>query len=952
MLSIALLLALRAAQAQEATSTDLAEEADLHFSLAIEAYRDGDYEQALEHLLLSHRLVPNRNVAFNIARTYEKLGRYDQAFRYYNDYVLLETDPAYRAEGEAALARISGRVALVHIESTPPGARVYVDRKDLGARGVTPLTLALSPGEHTLILELDGHKPAAAAATLTLGQRVDVQAPLDPILGAVVLDGSPAGAQVRLDSPEGPVVGTVPGELRLPPGRQILVIEAPGYRTAQEVVSVSPEAPLRVPVQLTLQTGSVVVDAVEQGALIEIDGEPVGFTPAVIDVPVGTHTLRVSMPGFRAVEQAVEVKADERQTLRVSLRSVAEVTAASRTLRTTEDAPASVSIITRDEIRAFGYQSVAEALSGQRGVYTTDDLSYVALGLRGFARPGDYGNRVLVTLDGHTLNDDQLGASYAGGGLITDLGDLERVEVVRGPGSALYGTSAFFGVVNLVTRGGVTTPGPHAAVTGDGLRNSRVRAGGGRGDEERGFVASAAGQLGQGGDWSFPELADTVSGGQVNDADGSRGASTHLKVWRGPLTVQAFGNTFTKRYPTGAYGTLPGDARATNSDTRAFAELRYEPRLGQWGHLYARAYVDHYRYAGNFPYEDNYLIEDRWVGTWAGAEPRLVADLGERLQLTVGAEARATLAVAFTGEDNVDGVYLDEAPQQVVLSGYALAEYNAGWLLATLGGRYDYFTLADVGGAFNPRATLIVKPNEDNIFKLMGGTAFRAPSAYELFYNDQGVSQIRPDALSPERIRTGELEYNHRFTDVITGTAALYYNNITGLVDTEVVDQSEEGEVFQYTNTDLPVHTAGAELELRRDWQRGMMLGVQASAQRTTAETPLTGERLSNSPALLVGLRAAAPFAIPGSTLSSRLRVESPRLTVQDTTTDWAVLWDLTLTGGLPGLPLGYAVGVRNLLDWEQAHPGGFDLVQAEIPQPGRTVFASLRWDVGAGRER
>ena len=64
---------------------------------------------------------------------------------------------------------------------------------------------------------------------------------------------------------------------------------------------------------------------------------------------------------------------------------------------------ASVSVITRDEIRAFGYQSVVEALSGQRGVYPTDDLSYSSIGVRGYARAGDYGNRVLVTMDGHTL---------------------------------------------------------------------------------------------------------------------------------------------------------------------------------------------------------------------------------------------------------------------------------------------------------------------------------------------------------------------------------------------------------------------------------------------------------------------------------------------------------------------------------------------------------------------
>ena len=81
------MLVLLASLARAAAPTvDLAEEADLLFRRGIEAYRKGDVEDALERLLASERLVPNRNVTFNIARCYDTLGAVDQAWRHYAAY--------------------------------------------------------------------------------------------------------------------------------------------------------------------------------------------------------------------------------------------------------------------------------------------------------------------------------------------------------------------------------------------------------------------------------------------------------------------------------------------------------------------------------------------------------------------------------------------------------------------------------------------------------------------------------------------------------------------------------------------------------------------------------------------------------------------------------------------------------------------------------------------------
>jgi len=941
-------LAEQPAIAQEPPSLDLAEEADLHFRVAVDHYRRGDYRTALEHLLLSNRLVANRNVVFNIARTYEQLEEYDEAFRHYTDYVALEDDLEMRASGVASIERIRSRVALVRIDTEPAGATIYVDRRDLGPRGITPRTLALDLGEHELILELDGHRPATAVTTVAVGEVSEVTTNLEQILGTLRIVGSPEGAEVRFGSLDDPVVATLPATIDAAPGARVVVVTAPSYQMHRVVIEVLPEQTTDVVADLLVLTGTVVIDALEHDALIEIDDRPAGFTPAVLEVPVGQHVVRISRHGFRPFEQSILVENEQRTTLKVRLRSQQEVTAATRTTKAVEEAPASVSVITRQEIRAFGYTSVFDALSNTRGVYPTDDLTYRYLGFRGFGRAGDYGNRVLVTMDGHTTNDDQLGASYVAEDLTSDLDDVEQIEVVRGPGSALYGTNAFFGVVNVVTRDRASLPDPHLAVTSAGLRMSRARAGFGIGTEDRGGWLSLAGFRGQGGDYYFAEWDTPEDGdGRSVNSDGTWGGTFHGKAWAGDVTFQVFFNARRKRVPTGAFDTLLADRRSTTNDVRSFAELRWEPFLGDKARLYSRVYADVYNYFGDYPYRARYVASDRWSGAWAGFEPRIVTSPAPWLELTFGGEARLHYQASLYSFDTVRGEmdeYLDEKPTQQVYSGYALAELRHRQLFrASLGARYDFFTLEDVGGALSPRAAIIWTPGDSDVLKLVVGTAFRAPSPYELFYNDDGFTQVRPESLDPERIYTAEIEYTHRFDEVTTLTGATYYNHITNLVDTELTGiQGEEGELFRYANTQDSTATAGVEWEIRRAWRGGTMLALNHSVQRTRVGSLIDGEEMTNSAEHLIGLKAATPL-VPGIVVAAtRMRVESPRLTVYDNHTPWALLWDVTLTGDLPTAPVSYGLGVRNLLDWKYAHPGGFELRMPSVPQPGRTAYARV----------
>ena len=192
----------------------------------------------------------------------------------------------------------------------------------------------------------------------------------------------------------------------------------------------------------------------ELGAAVIVGDRTLGFTPGVIpNVPAGEQRVKFVLQGYRPVERTVVIKPGEQAALEgVRLDPVHEVTAVSRYAEQVEDAPSSVSVIDGQELRAFGYPTIAEALRGVRGVYLLNDRAYQSIGIRGLGQPNGYGNRVFVLSDGQPMNDNLLNSSYVGSDGRSDLHDVERIEVVRGPGSLLYGTGAISGVVNLVTR--------------------------------------------------------------------------------------------------------------------------------------------------------------------------------------------------------------------------------------------------------------------------------------------------------------------------------------------------------------------------------------------------------------------------------------------------------------------------------------------------------------------
>ncbi len=132
---------------------------------------------------------------------------------------------------------------------------------------------------------------------------------------------------------------------------------------------------------------------------------------------------------------------------------VSTVLGASRYEQRISDAPASISIITSQDIKRYGYRTMADVLNSVPGLYVTYDRNYHYLGAGGFLRQGDYNTRMLLLVDGHRMNNNIYDTAAVGNDLILDIDLVDRVEVIRGPGSSLYGSNAFFGVINVITKG-------------------------------------------------------------------------------------------------------------------------------------------------------------------------------------------------------------------------------------------------------------------------------------------------------------------------------------------------------------------------------------------------------------------------------------------------------------------------------------------------------------------
>ena len=622
------------------------------------------------------------------------------------------------------------------------------------------------------------------------------------------------------------------------------------------------------------------------------------------------------------------------------------VFAASRYDQPVGDAPSAVTVITRDEIRRFGYRDLNDVLSAAIGFFTVDDRSYPHLGVRGFQRPGDLDNRVLLLVDGLPLNDPVYDSAPLATYSPVDVAHLERVEVVRGPGSSLYGTNAIFAVINLVTRKGRDLDGAEIEAAAGDLGTLRERVAYGQRFDNGVEVMAGAAVLDRSGNARLyvPEFDTPTTGdGVAHDLDGERYVNALSTVsWRGFQAQGGFGWR-RKAYPGAPFGTVFDDPQSRLVDLTGFARLGWTGLPAERLALSANLAYLRYRCAGDYPldYSDEgdgsrVLVEhDLALADWLVADVVARWSLAERLALVFGADGRAAVRVVQSATYAVDppGTPLDDHRRTVAIGAYGQAEWRlVDSLLLNAGLRYDRGTT--FGDFLSPRAALLFNPLPSTRFKLLYGRAFRAPNAYETYYHDGYQTQKPGGSMSPETIQTFETVYEQDLADAISGKLSVFHYRTRALID--LVQDPADG-LLVLGNTG-GIDALGAETSLSLRLAGGLTADAGYAWTHAYPAARWSGQ-VANSSAHQASGRVSVPLWSDRLFASTELRALGPRHTVKGADVGWHVQWRAVLSSrNLPWKGLELTAAVYNLLNRRDADPVSTEYVQSAMEGDGLTL--------------
>ena len=622
---------------------------------------------------------------------------------------------------------------------------------------------------------------------------------------------------------------------------------------------------------------------------------------------------------------------------------IPSVYSASKYEQKVTEAPSAVTIITADEIKKSGYRTLADILQSVNGFYVTSDRNYNFLGVRGFNRPGDYNTRILLLMDGHRLNDNVYESAGIGTESVIDVDLIDRIEIIRGPSSSLYGTNAFFGVINVITK------------RGRDIRGMEV-------STEIGSYDSYLGRFTYGN--KFQSGLEWLLSGSVYDSDGHRTLffkefdkpSTHNGIARNVdddasyrlLTKASFldfslqGSYIrrNKTVPTGAFGTVFNSHLNQTVDERGYIDLKYENQLAYQIGLSARFYYDRFYYRGDYLYDfpSNVLNQDATIGEWWGSEVKLTKRFWDAHKFTLGGEYRDNFTQKQRNYDvNPSRSFLNDNRSSRIWAFYLQDEF-AFWdhFILNAGFRYDHYN--SFGSSVNPRLALIYSFKNTTI-KLLYGEAFRAPSAYEQFYEGGGL-KANPH-LRPEEITTYELVIEHYFSRSLHASIAGYYYTLDGLISQRPQTLDSEEVVFSFTN-DESIEAMGVEFFLEGRWPSGVESRISYALQDT--ENQNTHHSLTNSPHHLVKLNLIVPVLAEKVFAGLDAYYVSARRTLAGNHASDYFTTNLTLFTQQIIKDARVSLSFHNLFDQRYGDPGAGEHRQDIIEQDGRTFWVKLKY--------
>jgi len=518
-----------------------------------------------------------------------------------------------------------------------------------------------------------------------------------------------------------------------------------------------------------------------------------------------------------------------------------KVSVASKTVQKAAESPGVVYVFTRREIDQLGAKTLGDVLNLVPGfdvVRSVGINEHENIQVRGKASM--YSEAVLILVDGVRQTDVIYGSSVVISRFY-NLHNVERIEIIRGPGSALYGAGAFAGVVSITTRSGKDNQDYVANVEagsfdtysgslykgwkfGNFSFSTALQYNEEEGDKYRDLVA----KLGR----PISETRDPVEDYELNfkanyDTDVVK-AEFGLKTldredtdfipdgWRNEKVPGA--DNETKNGVDTAYGrlgvsfldrgTLNISLSAVDNESKNYYQLFApdelppdHPHAISGRGVLAGPYVETLTYAGE--------VQGQWdfsdTHTLIAGTSYQIDDPKEHWgwgNIDLSAPPPAPVVPEYTKYNTtsdekrkVFGIYLQDSFQVV--------ENVTG----TVGVRFDDYN--DVGDTINPRLALVYTPDDATSIKLLAASAFRAPSYVELYHHNN-PSSIGNEDLDPEEIQTYELYVQRTFRKKLQLAANVYHSRIDNFITTV----SEAGSIAVFQNTGENINT-GFEAEAK-----------------------------------------------------------------------------------------------------------------------------------------
>ncbi len=476
------------------------------------------------------------------------------------------------------------------------------------------------------------------------------------------------------------------------------------------------------------------------------------------------------------------------------------VSAPSKSAETSSSAPATSISITADDLRRYGIRTLDEAINFlSMGMVSERRFQTSEVGARGVLITSDFGSHVLLLLDGHVLSEQWGAGSYYDRGATIPVEMIDHIEIVLGPGSVLYGSNAMLGVVNVVTKRAKDFNGLRLVLESEVPVSLRGGVGFGKefrlfgSDAELTFMAEHYEQRGPTFDYGpqnygndavtglprrfNPDAPPGVWGGKGDDAYYTQAPTGYLRFRVGNVEAAVRAAVY-KRTNPGDGGNFD-DPDSYEIDRWLNVDIKHTARISRTVTLSTRLYGDLYDYRQFWTStgaEDCLAGQDAgcfWrllgIAMWTGIEPQLTLDwLGDRSFVTLfGVDGRykqikskVSYLDNLTGDNPGDvGVY-DKSEKALAVYLQQTAQ-PAEWMGLNAGTRIDVDDR--FGSHVSPRAAILFFPWEGNTLKAIYSEAFRAPSAFEIYYEDPTTQLAGGKDLGPEVVRSVEGSVEQRF---------------------------------------------------------------------------------------------------------------------------------------------------------------------------------------------